>query len=52
MHEIFPEGVSPLRTEVTLRTVSKWQAGCRRRQQWRKPNGKLRYWRTETGYEA
>ena len=26
-HEIIPEGVSPLRAEVTLRTVSKWQAG-------------------------
>jgi hypothetical protein len=26
---IFPEGESPLRAGVTLRTVSKWQAGCR-----------------------
>ena len=51
-HEIIPEGESPLRAEVTLRTVSKWQAGLPWGMQWRKPNGKLRYWRTETGYEA
>jgi len=28
MYEIIPEGVSPLYTEVTLRSISKWQAGC------------------------
>jgi len=34
------------------RSVSKSQAGCWWRQQWRKRDCKIRYWRTGTAYEA
>ena len=52
MHENIPEGASPLRAGVTLRTVSKSQAGLLWGKQWRKRDYKLRYWRTGTAYEA
>jgi len=46
MHEIIPEGESPLYTEVTLRSISKWhfllvqkRSGLGWPMQWRKPNG-------------
>jgi len=48
---IFPEGVSPLRA-VETRIVSKLQAGLPWGMQWRKQDCKIRYWRTETSYEA
>ena len=51
-HEIFPEGVSPLCAGVTSWSISKSQAGLSWGMQWRKRDYKLRYWRTETGYEA
>ena len=34
------------------RSISKSQAGCWWRQQWRKRDCKIRYWRTGTVYEA
>jgi len=49
---IFPEGVSPLYTGVTPGSISKWQGGLGWPMHWRKSNGKIRYWRTETAYEA
>jgi len=58
---MIPEGASPLRAEVTPRTVSKSQGGLPRGMHWTvtkwssRPKGvtqrnyKLRYWRTEIG---
>ena len=37
---------------LTIRTISTSQAGLRWPIQWRNWNGKIRYWRAETSYEA
>jgi len=52
MHEIIPEGESPLCAGVTSWSISKSQVGSPWGVQWRKRDYRLRYWRTETGYEA
>jgi len=51
-YENIPEGVSPLCAGVTSWSISKSQAGLGWPKQWRKRDYKLRYWRTETAYEA
>jgi len=50
--EFFPEGANPLYAGVTPGSISKWQGGLPWGMHWRKSNGKIRYWRTETWYEA